>query len=93
MQLGNVYRDEGLVDYCFGMYFDEDAFTIIRENVVFRLENKEKQLVSVKPQPMEVFQRMIDKNPVKINPQERYLPPISHDELALEEKLRRRPSG
>jgi len=30
MQLSNVYRDEGLVDFCFGMYFDEDAFAIFR---------------------------------------------------------------
>jgi len=77
MQLSNVYREEGLVDFCFGMYFDEDAFAVVRENIVFRLENKDKKLVTVKPQPMEIFQRMIDKNPIKVNPQEHYLPPIS----------------
>lgn len=78
MQLSNVYRDEGLVDYCFGMYFDEDALSIVRENVVFRLETKDKQIVLVKPQPMEVFQRMLDKNPVKVNAEEKYIPPLGH---------------
>lgn len=77
MQLSNVFRYEGLVDFCFGMYFDEDALSLVRDNVVFRLENKDGQLVAVKPQPMDVFQRMIDKLQVKISPREQYMPPIS----------------
>jgi len=59
---------------------------------VFRLHNKDKKLVMVKPQPMEIFQRMIDKNPIKVNPQERYLPPISPDEIVSEDKAVRKSS-
>lgn len=63
MQLSNVFRDEQ-VEYCIGLMFDEDAYRIVRDNVVFRLQDKKGTMCNYKPIPCEIFQRYLEKNQV-----------------------------
>lgn len=73
MQLSNVFKDE-LVEYSVGFMYDEDAYRIVRDNVVFRMEAKGGAIVNVKPTVSEMFQRYLEKNPIVVADKETYIP-------------------
>lgn len=75
MQLSNVFKDE-LVEYSIGFLYDEDAYRIVRDNVVFRLQDKKGIIANYKPIPGEIFQRYLDKNKVVPADKEIFIPPI-----------------